>query len=135
MLNQVANRVVSSATQMLAESVKLILMQTVLSALRGPSLAGNTHVVGERGPKVVTLDSLAAVSSNRAFIAAGDSMTLEADTFQQRNSEERQQRLDEVAKAFDQASSKPFRVGNIERPKGEAWMAGTDQLAITSKMD
>ena len=90
-------------------------------------------MVGERGP--VSPDSLATVSSNRAFNAASDSMTLEAGTFQQRNSEERQQRLDEAANAFDHASSEPFQVGNIERPKGEAWMAGKDQLAITSKMD
>ena len=85
MLNKVANRVVCCATQRLVESVKLILMQTVLSALSGLSIGGNTDVVGERGPKVVTLDSLATVSSNRAFNAAGDSMTLDADTFQQRN--------------------------------------------------
>ena len=145
MLNKVANSFIDAATQMIAQYVKLILMQTVLNALGGPSLGGNmggenyfspitgkgvagpnfglasggralggnTYVVGERGPEVVTFDSPATVSSNRAFDAARDSMSMDADTFQQRNSEERQQKLDEAASEFYQSSGKPVQVETV----------------------
>ena len=109
MLQQIANAFIDMAAQMITQYVKLILMQTVLNALGGPSLgnggggfgggmpsmnsgvplngmatggrpkAGEPIIVGERGPEIFTPDSSGSIGSNRYFDAARDSMSHDAD--------------------------------------------------------
>ena len=119
MLQRVADSFIDMATDMLTQYVKLILMQTVLNALGGPSFGsspvgsqgnplgmggalplngmatggrpktGEPIIVGERGPEIFTPDSSGSIGSNRYFDAARDSMSHDADTASSNVTEQR----------------------------------------------
>lgn len=82
-------------------------------ATGGRALGGGSYIVGERGPEIFTPDSPGTVSSNRAFDAARDSMSMESDGAQQNAAAERDARLDDAAQGFYETASKPLELETV----------------------
>ena len=155
MTQKIANYFLEMAASMIAEYVKIILMQTILNAIGGPSLGGNSAqapksnalkagwpgnqnyaqggrpaagepiIVGERGPEIFTPDSAGTISSNRFFDASRDSMSMDADA-QSANFE--QQQTSDFYEAMSNPENREFKVSYDSTVINEVEYVTADQF-------
>ena len=91
----------------------------------GRAMPDGSYIVGERGPEVFTPDSPGTVSSNRAFDAARDSMSMDADA-QSANFD--QQQTSDFYEAMSNPENREFKVSYDSTVINEVEYVTADQF-------